>query len=47
MVEVPTPPGNLEITVRGEKLKATLRLSVAEGAAVDAEATLNEPLEEP
>jgi protocatechuate 3,4-dioxygenase beta subunit len=43
LTEIPTPGGVVEIEVRKEKLKATTRISVGEGATVDAEVTLTQP----
>ena len=47
VVVLPAPPGNLEIEVRSDRYKGTLRLTVAEGATVPAEITLTESTDAP
>ena len=44
---LPVPPGNLEIELRGETYRGSLRVSVAEGATVPVEMTLTERAEAP
>jgi hypothetical protein len=43
LVEIPTPAGVVEIEVNKEKLKGTIRVSVGEGATVEAEMRLTQP----
>jgi hypothetical protein len=47
LTEIPTPAGVVEIEVNKEKLKGTIRVSVGEGATVDAEVRLTQPANQP
>jgi hypothetical protein len=47
VTEISTPAGSVEIEVNKEKLKGTIRVSVGEGATVDAEVRLTQPTNQP
>jgi hypothetical protein len=47
VTEIATPAGALEIDVRAENYKGTVKVSVGEAATATTEVTLTEPIEKP